>query len=421
MHMTLRAIALSALATIATVISGCGGGSSGSSAEPSLVVVNFNHDLLPGVLLNSPLVFTFSADVDPLSINSNTIQIFASILGQRVDATGEFQVNGRTVTWFPSMTRFVYPLGAQNPGDPLMPTDHGLNAVANQALTYSVSIPGAPSSNTVKSNSGKALQETFSSSFQTAQGPTIGSGGNSQTVTGLFDAQAPFFRDTIRVADVLAYGGTLSPPTGYRGWLVNPASSVGENPLFIAPGFLQNGIDGWTGRDRTGAFIDARMGIAITPPLSAAEMQNNAFPTGAPAGDERFISNLTGTQLGRGREVEGVNIYFTQPLGSDSFLTMTNNPKPPTGPNSSPIAIRVLATAGQDPNTATEEQYTLDFLNDTELQAAFVQCTLNRQVGQGWIDVQILANGIKGMPGGQLETNLATSFRFIWPVRVNAP
>lgn len=402
---------------------GCNSSSS-SGGESRLVVQNFNQNLLPGVMINSPLVFTFSADVDPATVNSNTIQIWTTIDSKRHDAAGVFEVSGRTVTWYPQMTSKIYPLDVQQSNTtPIMPSDSGMNTFASNNMSYAVLMQASPNPNTVKSVSGAPLLEAFSSTFDTIQGPVINTPGNSQVVTGIFDAKAPYFRNTIRVADVLAYGGTLVPPTGFRGWLLNPVSSGGENPMFIAPGFLTDSINGamadWTNldRDRTGELVDGLFGIQLVPALSALDMANNVFNPSGPQDDERFISNLQGQQQGRGRVVDGLNIYFTQELGCDSFLDSNGNPKTY---NTTPFEVKVLPTAGTDPTPLPEQEFTLTFVNNTQAHAALVNLTLKSVVKTGWIYLRVVAGDVRGMPGGRLENNFLEDFYFIWPAKINA-
>ena len=412
------AILVVALAAFVPLYGCGGGGSSGSGEEPLLLVEYFNHHQLPGVLLNSPLVFRFSTAVDPASVNINTIQIWTNILGKRADAVGTFEVNGATVTWYPQMTSKVYPLAPANPPDPIMPADAGLNTKAAGFFSYSVLVPSSPNPNTVKSASGKTVRVAFTSTFETAQGPkSITTPANSTSVMNLFDGNAPYFSDTIRIADVIAYGGNTTPPSGYLGWLDNPLSSGGENPLYVAPGFYWGAVTNWENRRRTGELVDQILGIQLVPRLSSLDMANNVFPPGAPVLDERFVSNLLGTQKGRGREVQAINVYFTQPIAPDSFLDKNNNPKTY---DKSPFAIKVLPTASTVPSTVTDEPFTITFLNNTDQQIALVNFTLNRVIMQGWIYIQALGNQVKGMPGGQLEENTGAAVEYIWPVRINA-
>jgi len=166
-----RFVLLAALSLLAMFF-GCSGGSSGTQAEPRLVVLNFNQNRQPSVLMNSPLVFTFSAPVDPATVNSNTLQIWTNIQGKRVDAQGAFEVNGATVTWFPSMTSKVYPLNVSSlpPNSAILPGDAGLNTLDRAILSYQVLVLASPSPSVVRSVTGNPVQEAFSSSFDTIQG-----------------------------------------------------------------------------------------------------------------------------------------------------------------------------------------------------------------------------------------------------------
>jgi len=399
---------------------GCSGGSSGGQTEARLVVENFNQNRQPSVLINSPLVFTFSAAVDPATVNNNTIQIWTTIRGKRVDALGSYEVNGRTVTWFPAPTSKVYPLDPSkipaNSG--IMPDDSGLNTLETAVLSYQVLVLAAPSPSVIKSVTGKPLQEAFSSSFDTIQGPKIFTPGNSNALQSVFDPRAPYYRNTIRVADVLAYSGSLIPAGGFRGdWLQKPGSTFGENPLYLAPAYLPAAKGDWVFRDRTGELVDAMFGISLVPPMTANDMQDNEFPVGMSATDERFISNKNGVKQGRTVPVTGLNIFFTQPLAPDTFLTTNNAPKPI---NESPLAVKVLPTADTDPATVAKEEYALTYINDSDRQVGWANITLTKPVTSGWVYVSIIGPSVKGMPGGNLEQNLPSEFLYIWPVEIKA-
>jgi hypothetical protein len=146
-------------------------------------------------------------------------------------------------------------------------------------------------------------------------------------------------------------------------------------------------------------------------------MTNNAFNPSGPQDDERFISNLEGQQKGRGRVVDGLNIYFTQELGCDSFLDSSGNPKTY---NTSPFDVKVLPTAGTDPTPLPEQEFTLTFVNNTQAHAALVNLTLKSVIKTGWIYLRVVSGDVRGMPDGRLENNILEDFYFIWPAKINA-
>jgi hypothetical protein len=415
--------ALIAVLALVVSISGCNSSSSSGGEDKPLLVESFNQDEMPGVLINSPLEFTFSTDVDASTVNDQTVQIWTQIGGKRVDSIGSFEVVGRKVTWYPAMPSRVYPLDPTTTSGQIMPSDSGLNTQVSIGFTYSVLIPASPNPNTVKSLKNKPMVQPFTSSFETIQGPSVSAGsvGNTQLVKDIFTNKADYFRNTIRVADVLSYGGPVTNVDRFLNWLSKPGSTMGENPLYQKPMMLDEAVNSWNAllRDRTGQQIEnsaAPFYIQLVPKLTAAEMAKNVLSR---AGDERFISNVDDSmgQKGRGRIVEGLNLWFTQPLAPDAFLTKANNPKKY---DDTPIAIRILPTPDADPLPIPVEPFTLTFLNDTAKHAALVNITLNSMVSKGWVHISIEESQVKAMPGASMENNLPGEYVFIWPVMINA-
>jgi len=394
---------------------------SGKKDSTFLVLEDFNQAGAVSVAVNAQLRFVFNITVSPLTVDTTTIQIWRMDGSQRVDAQGFFEVVERTVTWYPRQTSRLYPLNtAGNPTTPMLPDDQGLNTASNGSFQYQVLIPGFPNPDTVRSPKGRQLAVDYSSSFTTAPGPAAFTPGESQTATRLFRSDVAFFRDSIRVGDVLAYSGQAYPvQQGYIGWMSSPISSGGENPLYIDPGLVIQAQSDWVGRSRTGFQVDSNLGIRLDPPMTVSDMSGNAFPPGVPHTDERYVSNWQGTKKGRTVEVEGITIPFTQPIATDSFLDL---PLPGTTKPylTSPIQIRVMPYPGPFPGWTPPEPYTMTFLNDSDTQSAWVRITLQRVVQRGWIHVFVDPRGVLGMPGGRfLEENFLNALIFIWPVEIN--
>ena len=143
---------LSALPALATCLAfglgttSCGGGGGGGSS-PDLLLLGFNQPNVSGVSLNQPLVFTFSADVDPISITPDTLRI--------VGFTGPFFeetiVDGNLVGLLPRSPNF---------------DDYSDSGLAPDT-TYSVSMPTFPAVDTIESVAGKPLLEAGSFQFRT--------------------------------------------------------------------------------------------------------------------------------------------------------------------------------------------------------------------------------------------------------------
>lgn len=125
----------------------CGGGGDGSGTNPDLVLLGFNQPNVSGVALNQPLIFTFSADINDLSITPDTLRI--------VGAFGPFfeltHVDGPLVALLPRAPNF---------GDL---SDVGM---APNTL-YNVSLTTFPAVDTIESVGGKPLLEAATFTFRT--------------------------------------------------------------------------------------------------------------------------------------------------------------------------------------------------------------------------------------------------------------
>lgn len=384
-------------------------------------VATFSHDNVTTVALNAALVFNFSHEVNPHSINSDTIQIFTHVDGRRIDAGGTFEVAGRTVTWFPQPTNKPYPVtmdqadgppstgGAVDPsrGDSeaaakwIMASDAGLNT-SETGVEYEVVVPSLPSPNTVRTQSGRAIRTPFNSSFRTLpSGPRM------------FTRDAPYYRNSLRIADVLAYDGATfnrgSAP-GFKDWILHPESTRGENPLYLSPAHALQARLAWQDRDNTGEWVDEMFGVQLLPRLTHAEMGDNVFPAGVPVRDERLISNVNGVQTGRGKAVTGVRLFFTQPLPPQIFHGL---PWERTG-----VVIERL----DDPSAAQGEPvgFVTALDNVPDLHVAQLTIQLDRPIHQGWLRITVDPASINGLTGTRLEGNAGDRFVHVWPVRINA-
>jgi hypothetical protein len=175
---TRGAVRVLAGTSLALLLSACSKGGGSGSGEGSLRVLDFNLDNTPGVFLNEPLKFRFSENIDPASVNDSTIQIRIATPGQNIAALGEFETSGKTVTFRPKLPSRPIPVLSMIPNPVPVPppvhfdnTDQGFNSAVNSGVSYSVTLPGFPSQNTIKSQGGRSLSEGFQSTFITVIGP----------------------------------------------------------------------------------------------------------------------------------------------------------------------------------------------------------------------------------------------------------
>src|SRR5689334_5668814 len=70
----LRVLALPLAVGVGATVTSCGGGG-GSGGAGAMVLVGFNLPNIAGVALDTPLVYTFSQDVDPSSVTPDMIQV----------------------------------------------------------------------------------------------------------------------------------------------------------------------------------------------------------------------------------------------------------------------------------------------------------------------------------------------------------
>ena len=380
---------------------------------PGLRVTRFNSADLDRVPLNAVLVFTFNQAVSPDTVNSDTIRIERVDGDRRELAAGTFVVQGPTVSWFPRMTSQAYPVREfENDNAVLLPDDAGLNTRGRAGgERYRVVVASLPSPHTVRSVSGnRPVIEAYRATFQTVavDGPVR----DPQAVARLFNPDAPYFRDSLRIADVLAYESSASGE-GFSAWLRDPTVTAGENPLYHNPALLATARDEWQGRKRSGEWIDQVLGIQLLPRLTGDDLADNAFPPGVALRDERLVSNLHGARQGRGRPVTGLHVYFTQPLVPNRFVL-------PDAGQPAPVQVRVLASPGDDPAALAAETATISFLNDPDLHASLVSVTLQKPVRKGWIHLTIDPGAARGMAGARLESCGNGPFVYLWPVEIRA-
>ncbi len=172
-------------AILCLVVLGYGCGS--SSSDGRLRVLSFNLDTVNGVFLNERLIFTFSAPVDPDSVNIQTIQIRydASLLDIDGDCNpdnpannnavpeGDFVVDGNRVIFQPKIptntTNNDVGLFPSHKIDP-DPDPNDCQRTEDLIVAYTVTIPGvsAATPDTVLSRSDKKpVVETYNAAFVT--------------------------------------------------------------------------------------------------------------------------------------------------------------------------------------------------------------------------------------------------------------
>jgi len=155
-------VALSAVAIAATSCGGGGGGGDGTFAAKPMVLVHFlyvDRSLEPSfptgtsaLPRNAQIVFQFSEQVDPGSVNDQTIAIRTGAGFQSVPK-GAFQVAGADVIFDPTLTQ----QGTPNP--------FGLDPVAQ----YTVELPGAGRANdVVRNRDDDPLRSSFFTTFATS-------------------------------------------------------------------------------------------------------------------------------------------------------------------------------------------------------------------------------------------------------------
>ena len=118
---------------VAALGAGCGGGRGGEDGEPSrLLALSFDLENRTDVRRNQPLVFSFSARLDPESVTLDTLQVFRGTPTQPTPVLGRYEVRGNRVLFHPAIL----------PGDP-NPLGLPINAFGfDDATAYTVALPG---------------------------------------------------------------------------------------------------------------------------------------------------------------------------------------------------------------------------------------------------------------------------------------
>jgi len=401
--------AIAGLFLLAAMGAGCDPDATGEAA-PGLGVEAFNHTDRSDVPLNAVLVLTFSDEVNPQTVNGDTIRIQAEIGGLRSEAVGSFVTNGRTVTWFPRMTSRPYPVappfGMADPRAPILPDDAGLNT-SQGGIVYHVLVPAVPNPNTVRAAADHTpVAHAFRTSFRTMPAPEDVHPGDAASAASLFSGQMPCYRDPLRLADVLAYHGAANGG-GLDAWFLDPHATGGENPLFLNPSILTAARANWRGRASTGEWVDRALRVQLFPPLTAEDLALKAFPAGSSPRDERLISNRLGARPGRCRPVTEMRLTFTHPVVPNGLFD-----------GSDPIQVRVLAHPTADPGPVRRVAATLELRNDADLRAGVVTIRFARPIRRGWIHLTIDPAVVRGPAGGHLEANLGDRVVYIWPVEI---
>ncbi len=176
-------------ALLALVPVGCDGGGSGDGGG-TLLLTNFNLDGLRGVFLNEDVVFTFSTDIDPSSVNPQTIQLRfdGSVIDRNDDniydepgntnavPAGTFEVSGNRVIFHPKL-----PTRPSN-NDGGFPPSHVDDVPTFQVppgpavqvdVLVTVFVPAFPNTNTVQSTAGRPVASEFRSSFTMVDDPVF--------------------------------------------------------------------------------------------------------------------------------------------------------------------------------------------------------------------------------------------------------
>lgn len=408
-------VGLIGLILLAALASGCHPEASGEGAA-GLRVESFNQAGQEGVPLNAVLVLTFSGEVHPQTVNGDTIRIQAEIGGLRREAAGSFVTNGRTVTWFPRMTSLAYPVeprfGIADPRAPILPEDAGLNTSA-EGIVYHLVVPAGPSPNTVRNAADQTpVVDAFRATFRTRPAPPTTRPGDAGSIAALFCDRMPYYRDPLRLADVLAYrGGSRGGNSGggLNAWFREPHATGGENPLFLNPSILSVARTDWRGRASSGEWVDQALRVQLLPPLTREDLALKAFPAGTSPhqGDERLISNRLGIRPGRCRPVTGMRLTLTHPVVPNGLFG-----------GSDPIQVRVLEYPAADPGPVPPIATDVTLLNDAELRAGVVTLRFARPIQRGWIHLTIDPAVVHGPAGDRLETNLGDRLVYIWPVEI---
>ena len=132
--------------TLSLSMTSCGGGGSGGG-DGDLVLLGFNYPNVAGVVLNAPLIFTFSANVAPGSITPDTLRV----VGATAPTFETTVVDGNLVALIPTIPNF----------------EDYRDAGFAPSTAYTVSLAQFPAPSTIETPSGKSLQDAESFTFAT--------------------------------------------------------------------------------------------------------------------------------------------------------------------------------------------------------------------------------------------------------------
>ncbi|MDA1194594.1 MAG: Ig-like domain-containing protein [Planctomycetota bacterium] len=128
----------------------CGGGAGGTN--PDLVLLGFNVPNLSGIALNQPLIFTFSASINPATITPDSLRV-VGVAGPFFEST---IVDGNLVALMPTVPNFAnYSDAGYAPN-----------------TQYTVSLTEFPAVTTIESTTGKPLLAADSYTFRTLPAPS---------------------------------------------------------------------------------------------------------------------------------------------------------------------------------------------------------------------------------------------------------
>ena len=137
--------------TLSLSMTSCGG--SGGGGATDLVLLGFNHPNISGVVLNAPLIFTFSQNIAPSSITPDTLRV----VGARAPFFETTVVDGNLVALLPAMPNFA------------TYEDAGFAP----ATAYTVSLAVFPAPSTIATPGGNPLLSAESYTFQTVPTPVF--------------------------------------------------------------------------------------------------------------------------------------------------------------------------------------------------------------------------------------------------------
>ncbi|MCE9637113.1 MAG: Ig-like domain-containing protein [Planctomycetes bacterium] len=211
------------------------------AAAGPLKVVDCDVAGYDDVFQNASIKITFSADVDPLSVDPAIFQVRernATGSGFTKQVPGAFQVTGSVVHFYPRLpTNLIDPAsttgafyGVGTPRD-----DANENAGLKANTNYQVQITGGSSANTIRALSGRRLSKTYRARFSTTPSSPK---SDAFTIENYGDAPPPGFQysnPSDKVASPLdqyaKHGGTRDVPSASSVTLFGNRVPVSFNTL----------------------------------------------------------------------------------------------------------------------------------------------------------------------------------------------